>query len=78
MQRLLTVASKGRTVNLDSVLQHELAPLQLSLAKPGGEMNSTSKAELISLLTDGLGLSSCPPNDEIRTCVLIDGHALIQ
>ena len=38
---LLSLASKGRTVEMGSILKHELSPVPLSLAKHGGDMNST-------------------------------------
>ena len=41
MQRLLTAVSAGRTIELESILHHELIPVQMSLAKAGGEMNPT-------------------------------------
>jgi len=37
-----------------NALNHELSPLPKSFAKPGGEMNTTSKADLISILMAGL------------------------
>ena len=50
----------------------------MSLAKAGGEMNPTSKSELIGILTDGFDISLDLPESEIPTGVLMDGHALIQ
>ena len=41
LQRLLNVVTVGRTVEMGSILKHELSPVPLSLAKHGGDMNST-------------------------------------
>ena len=61
-----------------NVLKHELSPFPQSLAKPGGEMNTTSKADLISILMGELRTPSDIPDADLKTCVLIDNHALIQ
>jgi hypothetical protein len=61
-----------------STLQHLLTPNPLSLAKVNGEMNSTSKADLINILTSGLQIRTEIQKSDLTTCVLIDGHALIQ
>ncbi|MEW8546812.1 MAG: hypothetical protein AB2693_25135, partial [Candidatus Thiodiazotropha sp.] len=59
---------------------HELSPVPLSLAKPDGQMNQTSKSDMLSLLTTALEIEtpSDIPKSELQTCVLIDGHATIQ
>ena len=49
LQRLLNVVVAGRTVEMVNVLKHE-SPFPQSLAKPGGEMNTISKADLITIL----------------------------
>ena len=61
-----------------NVLKQELSPFPQSLAKPGGEMNISSKVDLISILMVGLHIPSDVPDADIKTCVLIDWHALIQ
>ena len=50
LQRLLNAATGGRPLEMMQILKHELSPVPLSLAKAGGEMNSTPKSELISIL----------------------------
>ena len=50
LRRLLNVVIAGRTVETVNVLKHELSQFPQSLAKPGGEMNTKSKANLISIL----------------------------
>ena len=80
LQRLLTAAHAGRTIEIASILKHELSPVPLSLAKVGGAMNTTSKSDLMNLLTSdmGVGVPEILPDAKLRTCTIIDGHALIQ
>ena len=51
LQRLFNAASSGRSVQTADILKHELSPVPLSLAKPGREMNTTAKSDLLFLLT---------------------------
>ena len=78
LQRLPNAVTSGRTVQLGAILKHELSPIPLSLAQPSGDMNTTTKAELIAVLTSGVDTPSEVPDADMKTCVLIDGHALIQ
>ena len=41
-------------------------------------MNSTQKSELVNVLTGGIHIPSVIPGANMKTCVLIDGHGLIQ
>ena len=41
-------------------------------------MHSTSKAELIDILKGQTNILSELPETDIKTCVLIDGHAVIK
>jgi len=41
-------------------------------------MNSTPKADLCNILVAALSTPSEVPEADLKTCVLIDGHALIQ
>ena len=81
IQQLFNASSAGRKVELLTVLQHELSPVPLSLAKIDGSMNTTSKADILTLLSKETGVnipSDLPPSSQGKTCVVIDGHALIQ
>ena len=60
------------------ILKHELSPIPLSLAKAGGDMNSTPKSDLVDMLMTGLYAPSEVPEASLKMCVLIYGHALIQ
>ena len=59
----LAPTNAGRTVHISEIIHHELTHIPPPLAKPIGEMNSTSKSDMVAGLTAG---------------VLIDGHAMIQ
>ena len=82
IQQLFNVAQAGRKVEMANILKHELSHIPLSLGKSNGVMNSTSKSEMLKILTQDYEISTpseIPHNLQlIPTCVLIDGHALIQ
>jgi len=78
LQRLLNAVTAGRPLEMATILKHELSPIPLSLAKVGGKMNSASKSELINILMAGLQVPPEVPEADKKTCVIIDGHALIQ
>ena len=59
--RLLNAVTAGRTVEMGSILKHELSPVPLSLAKHGGDMNSTQTSVLINVLADGIPIPSAIP-----------------
>ena len=78
IQWLLNAVTAGRPVEMDSIMKHELSTVPLSIAKVGGDMHSTSKAELIDILKGQINIPSELPETDMKTCVLIDGHALIK
>ena len=80
LQCLFNAASSGRSVQTADILKHELSPVPLSLTKPGGQMNTTSKSDLLFLLTTAMGIETTSdiPESDMQMCVLIDGHAKIQ
>ena len=78
LQRLFNAVTAGRTVEMGSILKHELSSVPLSLAKHGGDMNSTQKSVLINVLADGIPIPSAIPEANTKRCVKIDGHGLIQ
>ena len=57
---------------------YELSQITLSLVKYGGDMNSTQKSELTSVLVDGIHIPPATPEANMNTCVMTDGHGLIQ
>lgn len=77
-RRLLVASDSGRTVDLASMLCYELSPVPLSLAGTNRKLHSTSKSVLIELLTQSVKLESQLPKSDMSSCMVIDGHALIQ
>ena len=78
IQRLLNAVTAGRPVEMDSFMKHELSTVPLSIAEVGGDKHSTSKVELIDILKWQINIPSELPETDMKTCVLIDGHALIK
>ena len=80
MQRLFNASQAGRVVDLHKVLKHELSAVPSSLANTDKTMHSTQKSALLPLLTTGLGIEKVKgaPETTGKTCIIIDGHALIQ
>ena len=68
LQYLLNVIIAGQTVEMVNVIKYE----------HGRDMNTTLKTDVISILMDGLHTPSDIPDADLKTCVLIDNHALIQ
>ena len=78
IQRLLNAVIVGWPVEMNSIMKHELSTVLLSIAKVGGDMHSTSKAELIDILKGQINIPSELLETDMKTCVLIDDHALIK
>ena len=55
IQKLLNASQAGRNIEMERILSHELSILPLSLVKTNGQMNTTSKSEMLELLTKELG-----------------------
>jgi len=77
LQRQFNAVIAGRTLEMVDVLKHELSLFPQSLAKSGGEINTTSKADLINILMAVFHIPSYVPDADMKTCVLVVGHALI-
>ena len=56
IQKLLNASQAGRQVEMEEVLKHELSVLPLSLVKSSGQMNATSKSDMLQILTKDLGI----------------------
>ena len=68
---------------MTDILIHELAQYPPSLAKANGQMNSSSKSDILSVLSTDIETphehDEIPVSDQTPpACILIDGHALIQ
>ena len=70
LQRLLTAANAGRSVEIGNILKHELSPVPLSLAKVGGTMNPTTKSDLMNLFTNEIiiNVPEVLPESNLLTC----------
>ena len=83
MQRLLNAQQSRRNVNISSILKHKLSCIPISLANTDGTIKSNSKSALLGILSNGVEIATAVSspyvsNARVGTCVLIDGHALIQ
>jgi len=80
IQRLFNATQAGRVIDLHKVLEHELSVVPLSLANTDKKMNSTPKSAMLPLLTTDPGVEKVKGTPETtgKTCIIIDGHALIQ
>ena len=77
IQQLFNASRAGKKIEMKSILKHELSVVPLSLAKTNGQMNSTSKSDLLNLISNGINtLSAISVLRNAKTWVIIDGHAL--
>ena len=77
-QRLLVAKEAGRDVDLNEILSHELSPVPLALADISGTMRPTNKAVLGSILQSHGIVEKQIPMATLKTCVIIDGQAVVQ
>jgi len=77
-QRLLVSKEAGREVDLKEILSYELSPVPLSLADTSGAIRSTNKAALGNILQKSTTVEKQLPITNLKTCVIIDGQALVQ
>lgn len=80
LQRLFNAANSGRSVQIADIMKHELSPVPMSLVSSNGVMNSTAKSQMLNILTSDLNIATpgTIPRLDLLTCVIIDGHAMIQ
>ena len=82
LQQLFSASLSGRKIEMQNVLQHELSPLPLSLVSTDGTMRSTTKSDMLTILTTdrGIHVPKVVPDASVHQAsyVVIDGHALIQ
>ena len=80
-QRILVARDAGRDVNLENIMSHEISPVPLSLAHPGGKLRTPiNKSQLATIggFIDQERTQSSLPSADLSTCVIIDGQALVQ
>ena len=78
IHRLFVASQSGRDVNLESILGHELSSVPRALSKTNGKLHTTDKAQLQAMLTQEIETPAKLPKGDSKTCLLIDGPALIQ
>ena len=75
--RLITSYEAGRSVDLSSVLKHELLPVTVSLAEMNGALRTRNKSELANVVTKAI---DCPETIQLHATssfLIIDGQALV-
>ncbi|KAG1701751.1 Serine/threonine-protein kinase Chk2 [Nymphon striatum] len=76
VQRMITAYEAGRKVNLDDILQHELASVPLSIAQFNGSLRTGTKATLVAAIADDIA-SNPNINHNEQQHLIIDGFALV-
>ena len=77
LRRLITSYEAGRSVDLSSVLKHELLPVPVSLAEMNGTLRTGNKSELANVMTEDI---NCPETIQLHATssfLIIDGQALV-
>ena len=75
--QLVTSYEAGRSVDLSSVLKHELLPVHVSLAEMNGTLRTGNKSELANVVTEDI---DCPEIIQLHATssfLIIDGQALV-
>jgi hypothetical protein len=77
-RRVIIALESGREVDVDTLLEHELSPVPLSLANLNQKLRyPTNKADLGKILEQGLAQNQ-PPDNLDPTCTILDGMAIVQ
>ena len=77
LRRLITSYEAGRSVDLSSVLKHELLPVPVSLAEINGTLRTGNKSELVNIVTEYI---DCPETIQLHATssfLITDGQALL-
>ncbi|MCG8044917.1 MAG: hypothetical protein N0E48_04465, partial [Candidatus Thiodiazotropha endolucinida] len=76
----LIIAAKARDIDVKDVLTYELSSVPFALAHSDGTLRKVNKSTLLAILERDITVSAriSKPNDQTRTCLIIDGMALIQ
>ena len=77
-QRLLISKDAGRHVDLKKILSHELSSVLLALADTSRSLRSPNKAVLGQILQSMPTVENQLPATHLKSCVIIDGQALVQ
>ena len=76
LRRLITSYEAGRSVDLSSVLKHELLPVPVSLAEMNGPLRTGNKSELANVVTEDIDCPETIQLDATSSFLIIDGQAL--
>ena len=77
LRRIITSYEAGRSVDLSSVLKHELLPVPVSLAEMNGTLRTGNKSELANVVTEDI---DCPETIQFHATssfLITDGQALV-
>jgi hypothetical protein len=76
LYRLVTAYEAGRQVDMQTILQHELMPVPVSLAEMNQTLRTGNKSMLAEVLTEKV---ECPSSLALegRSALVIDGIALV-
>ncbi len=77
-QRIILAAEGGRTIDLSTILTHELTNTPQSLTKDDGTLRTTDKYILGHILEGSTSVAHEPSMPEVPTCTVIDAMALVQ
>lgn len=77
LRRVIVALESGRDVDVNTVLQSELAPVPKSLATLDGSLREAVKSDLGTILQGNVCKSQMPISQS-PTCTIIDGMAAVQ
>ena len=77
-QRLLISKDAGRYVDLKKILSHELSPVPLALADTSRSLRSPNKTVVAQILQSLTTVENQLPATHLKSCVIIDGQAIVQ
>ena len=77
LRRVIVALESGRDVDVNTLLQSELAPVPKSLATLDGSLREAGKSDLGTILQGNVCKSQMPISRS-QTCTIIDGMAAVQ
>lgn len=77
LRRVIVALESGREVDVNTLLQSELAPVQKSLSTLDGSLREAGKSDLGTILQGNVCKNQMPISRS-QTCTLIDGMATVQ
>ena len=77
LRRLITSYEAGRSVDLSSVLKHELVPVPISLAEMNVTLRTGNRSELANVVTEYIDSPETIQLYATSSLITIDGQALV-